>query len=348
MILPIQTKNPYEVVIEGGALSGVAKAVQGGPRTVCLVSDRTVYGLYGEVAEERLREEGHRAVRFIVEPGEESKSLETYGALLGHLAKEGLTRSDLLIALGGGVVGDLCGFAAATYLRGISFVQAPTTLLSMVDASVGGKTAVNIEAGKNLVGAFWQPSKVLIDVDTLKTLPKQQFLSGMAEVVKTAVIGGGELYGMLSSGRFQMEELIARCIEVKASLVKGDERDKGKRQILNLGHSFGHAIEKLSGYQMPHGLAVSAGLAMIARAAFHLGVCDGQSAGATLRLLKQYDLPMDAQYSAEQIAEAALMDKKRGGDTITLIMPRGIGDCILYPVPVRDLPKIALLGRKGI
>ena len=276
----------------------------------------------------------------------EKERKEVYYMSMEFLASEHLTRTDCVAALGGGVTGDMAGFAAAVYLRGIRYVQLPTTLLAAVDSSVGGKTAVDLTAGKNLAGAFCQPAAVICDTDCLKTLPPDVFADGAAEAVKTGVLSDEALFALFEDGTLTADpgEVIARCVAYKAGVVERDEKEQGERKLLNLGHTVGHAIEKCSGYVIPHGHAVAAGLAVIARAAEALGWTEESLAARITACLSKNGLPTGTDYSAEALAEAALSDKKRAGGDITLVVPRKIGHCELRKVPVADLLPIIRAG----
>jgi len=248
-----------------------------------------------------------------------------------------------MVALGGGVVGDMAGFAAATYLRGINVAQIPTTLLAMVDSSVGGKTGVDLRAGKNLVGAFHQPIGVLCDPNVLATLPAKIFADGAAEAIKYGVLCDENLFETLATGSYlcQLEDIIERCVSIKADVCEGDECDRGKRQLLNLGHTLGHAIERCSEYSMPHGHAVAVGIVYAMRIAIHLGLCATDCEPRLIKALRNNNLPVEANYPMETLACIARNDKKRAGDTLTFVLPRGIGHCELCPVPVERLPELA-------
>jgi 3-dehydroquinate synthase len=273
---------------------------------------------------------------FVFPHGEQSKSIETLASLLDFLAEHKVARSDTIAALGGGVVGDLTGFAASCYMRGIKFVQIPTTLLAMVDSSVGGKTGINLPTGKNLAGAFYQPEAVICDIDTLDTLPPDCFLDGCAEVIKYGILADRELF--YTPIRENQEDVIARCVEIKRDIVNEDEFEAGRRKLLNFGHTIGHAIEKLSGYTMAHGHAVAAGMAIIARAS---GCCDALE---ITNMLERYGLPTSTAYGAEELAQACLSDKKRAGDYITMVFPERIGLCVLKNIPVGELESLIQRG----
>ena len=276
---------------------------------------------------------------FVLQAGEENKNFQSLYAILEKMTGAGLHRTSRLFAVGGGVVGDIGGLAAALYMRGISCVQIPTTLLSQVDSSVGGKTAVDLSAGKNLAGAFHQPTLVLCDYTTLGTLTPEVFSDGCAEVIKYGVINDRPFFELLKSGvRSQIEEVIAVCVNNKAKIVEEDEFDKGTRQLLNLGHTVGHAIEICSNLTVSHGSAVAMGMVIVTRLAHRLGLCPAEELEELIALLKQEGLPTDCPYSAEELCEIATADKKRSGETLTLIIPYGIGNSRLYAVPVDQLP----------
>ena len=253
-----------------------------------------------------------------------------------------------MAALGGGVTGDMAGFAAASYLRGIRYVQLPTTLLSAVDSSVGGKTAIDLAAGKNLAGAFLQPAAVLCDTDCLRSLPAAVFADGAAEAIKTGVLSGETLFSLFEDGTLTdaPAEVIARCVRYKAGVVERDEKEQGERRKLNLGHTVGHAIEKCSGYAVPHGHAVAAGLAIMARASERLGWAEAGASARITACLKRNGLPTDTDYSAEALAAAALADKKRSGESITVVVPKTIGGCELKKIPVAELLPVIAAGRE--
>ena len=281
---------------------------------------------------------GFETVEFIIPHGEASKSTQRLVRLVEFMAENRLTRTDALVALGGGVVGDLGGFAAAVYLRGIPFIQMPTTLLAAVDSSVGGKTAVDLVAGKNLMGAFYQPSLVLCDYSTLDTLPAEIFADGCAEVIKYGVINDREFFNTLKEGiRENIENVIASCVQNKANIVENDEFDLGKRQLLNLGHTVGHAIEVCSDLEISHGSAVAIGMVIVMRGACKMGLCSYSELDELVALLRAENLPTDCTYSAEELFSVATADKKRAGDKISLVLPYAIGDSRLYKIDVDRL-----------
>jgi 3-dehydroquinate synthase len=345
----VKASRHYTVQIGEGMLdaAGVLLREKTDARTVCIVSGVRVDALYGDRLGRALEAAGFRALRFVHPSGEEHKNLETYGKLLGFLAGHGLSRSDLLVSLGGGVTGDLTGFAAATYMRGLDYVQIPTSLLAMVDSSVGGKTAVDLPEGKNLAGCFWQPLAVLCDPALLRTLPEEELRCGAAEVVKTAVLRDEALFRALEQGGLaaaSTADTIARCVSIKRDLVEEDEFDRGSRKLLNLGHSFGHALELCSGYALRHGQAVAAGMSMIARASAEKGICSRETAEKLRALLEKLGLPTETEIPAHALLAALLRDKKRSGDAMDLVLPEAIGRCRVERVPVSALENWLRLG----
>ena len=330
----VNASRDYDIHIGPGLLSEAGERIKPFcPGAVCaVVTDDIVDALYARALEKSLRKSGLRCVKFVFSNGESGKNAENYINLLNFLAENRLTRADCVVALGGGVPGDLAGFAAATYLRGVAFVQIPTTLLAAVDSSVGGKTAIDLAGGKNLAGAFYQPSLVLCDTDTLATLPDVQFRAGCAEVIKYAMLFSESMFNdlMACGPAFRREAVIARCVSLKRDIVAEDEFDRGSRQLLNLGHTVGHAIEKLSGYTVPHGQAVAIGMSVITRAAAAEGLCSPDCADAMDDILGRFDLPNACPYEADALAAAMTADKKRHGDAITLVIPRDVGQCVLY------------------
>ena len=336
----VNASKSYEVIIGDGLLDSLGEYASSavGKCRLCIVTDDKVDSLYSERAERSLKCSGYETAKFVIKNGEASKNTASLVALLEFLAENRFTRSDCIVALGGGVVGDLAGFAAGVYLRGIRFIQVPTTLLAAVDSSVGGKTAVDLEAGKNLAGVFHQPSLVLCDIRTLDTLEEEIFSDGCAEVIKYAIINDRPMFERLKGGiRSDLERVIAECVAHKADIVEKDEFDRGCRQLLNLGHTVGHAIELCSGLQISHGSAVAIGTVIITRASVALGYTSESELFEVISLIKSAGLPTECPYGAEELYRAATADKKREGDTITLIVPYGIGNCKPYKLPVSEL-----------
>lgn len=336
----IHASQPYQVHIGSGLLDQVGERTRTlwtGP-AAAVVSDSHVAPLYLDRCTASLEAAGFRVHRFVFPAGESSKNGDTYLKLLESLAEHHITRADGLVALGGGVVGDLTGFAAATFLRGIAFLQLPTTLLAAVDASVGGKTAIDLKNGKNLAGAFYQPKAVLCDPDLLDTLPPPDFADGCAEVIKYGMIGDPALLDILEApGPLDVETVIARCVAQKGRLVEADEFDTGARQLLNLGHTIGHGIEACSGYAVSHGQAVAIGMVLITRAAMAHGLCPAEVLPRLQALLEKYRLPQTTAYSAQELYLKTLSDKKRSGDKLSLVVPTAWGESRLHSIPVKDL-----------
>lgn len=349
--ITVNASVAYDIVIGDNLLSRCGAYCQkalGKACSLCIVSDDNVSPLYLNTVKDSLEAEGFSVCTFVFPHGEESKSMETLGELLEFLAEHRLTRSDALVALGGGVVGDLTGFASAVYLRGIRFVQIPTTLLSAVDSSVGGKTGVDLKAGKNLAGAFHQPSLVICDHTTLDTLSPAIFADGCAEVIKYGAINDRAFFDQLKKGvRGQIEDVIAACVINKSHIVESDEFDRGTRQLLNLGHTVGHAIETCSHLQISHGSAVAIGMVIVTRAAVAMGLCPEADLAELIALLQQEGLPVACEYTAQELSAVASADKKRTGDTITLVVPYGIGKSRLMKIPMAELLDFIAKGLVG-
>lgn len=335
----IKTSTEYDVLIGRGLLAQLgtlAKTVSRGDLAM-LVTDDNVHALYAAQALASLQAAGFRTEVFSFAPAETSKTAQTWLSLMERLAEFGMTRSGFLVALGGGTVSDLAGFAAATYLRGIDYINVPTTLLAMTDASVGGKTGIDLPQGKNLVGAFRQPRLVICDPDTLDTLPAGVLADGFAEVIKYGMIGDAELLTQLKAPFApQAEKVICRCVSQKRTLVEQDERDDGIRRLLNFGHTIGHAIETVSEYRISHGKAVAIGMAAMTRLAEHTGDCADGVFWELYDLLSQYGLPTELPYDAQTLWQAAFADKKRQDDTLALVVPMRRGQCTVRKVTMED------------
>lgn len=347
-VVSVNASENYQVLIGEDLLSKLgtyAAAIQHGCKAA-IVSDTNVWPLYSSVVTESLQQAGIEPVSFVIHAGEASKNANTYLEILNFLAQNHITRSDLIIALGGGVVGDITGFAAATYLRGIAYIQIPTSLLAMVDSSVGGKTAIDLPAGKNLVGAFKQPKLVLCDVNVLNTLPVEWFLDGCAEVIKYGMLYDSNLVqALLVSGpSFDREDVIAKCVSFKRDVVQEDEFDTGARQKLNFGHTIGHGIEARSNFTITHGKAVAAGMAIVTKAAAAQGLCREETYQTLIALLQRFNLPTETTFTADALYTSALSDKKRNGSTVNLIIPREIGRCDMIPTPVSELESFIKAG----
>ena len=340
----VKASVEYAILIGRGILGQlgeeVKKRIQ--PCKAAIITDTTVEKLYAEKTELSLREAGFTTCRFVYPAGEQSKHIGTLSDILEFLAEEEMTRQDIIIALGGGVCGDMAGFAAAVYQRGIRFVQVPTTFLAAVDSSVGGKTAIDLKAGKNMAGAFYQPHLVLCDVDMLDTLPEEVFADGIAETLKYGIIGDVELFEKTATGTFRndLEEIIETCVKMKRDIVMEDEFDTGVRQLLNLGHTLGHAIEKKSGFTISHGHAVAIGLHLIAKVAEEKGMAEEGLSEMIRMALENNNLPVSIDYKAEEITEGVLKDKKRRGGEISFVFPTEIGYCEIVKIPVAEVTEL--------
>lgn len=347
--ITVEASKKYDVIVGHGLLNEAGERIRSllpKAQRAAVISDDNVAPLYLERVTKSLEKAGFEVLSFVFPHGEPSKNGETYLQILNFMAAGQITRSDLAVALGGGVVGDITGFAAATFLRGISYVQLPTSLLAMVDSSVGGKTAIDLKEGKNLAGAFCQPEVVLCDLETLDTLSPEFFIDGSAEVIKYGVLEDQQLFSHLMERGldFEKEYVISRCVEIKRDYVTEDEFDIGVRRKLNLGHTVGHAIEKCSAYGISHGRGVAIGLAIIARACAQKGLCSALCRDDIIAGLKALKLPTETEYSSSQLLQPMLSDKKRTGSTVSLIIPKAIADCDIYPLPVEELENFVKSG----
>lgn len=341
----INASTGYDVTVGAGASEHAAGFICGAlcrAKKVAVVTDSNVDALHSGPVMAQLAAAGLQVEKFTFPAGESSKNLSTYASLIDFLAAKRFDRSGIALALGGGVTGDLTGFAAATYKRGIDFVQMPTSLLAMVDSSVGGKTGVDISAGKNLVGAFHQPRAVFCDLRFLDTLPDAWRMDGMGEVLKYAILGDASLFDLLERDPLAPigEREIAACIGMKRDIVEVDEKESGARKLLNLGHTFAHAIELLSGYGVSHGRAVATGLAMASRAAAKCGVLPSSECGRIEALVAAMGYDAHVNFASGDIAEAILGDKKVEGDSIDIVLPRKIGSCVVRRTPLSEIGKV--------
>ena len=342
-------ERSYPIIIEEGLLAriGADLGKKNLAKRYVIVSDDHVASLFGEMLQNSMAEAGLVADLITFPRGEASKHLGTVADLASKLAKLGVGRKDALIALGGGVTGDITGFLASSYMRGIPFVQVPTTLLAQVDSSVGGKTGVDIPEGKNLVGAFYQPRCVYIDSHVLTTLPAAELLNGLAEIIKYGVIWDADFFDFLAERkeailaleRSVVEEMIARCCSIKAEVVAADERESDLRRILNYGHTLGHAVEAASGYSLDHGLAVAIGMVAVNELAVGKGMLSGEIAGQIREVISSYGLPVEipAGYDSEQVKGYLKTDKKTVGGRPFFVLPERIGKVINTDDVAEDL-----------
>jgi len=339
--ITVKASQNYDVLIGSNIPKDAGKYASGvlRSRRTMIISDDMVFPLYGAALKKSLENYGFKVAEFIFPHGEKSKCHDTLLQVYAALAENNITRSDSIFALGGGVTGDLAGFAAASFLRGIDYVQVPTSLLAQIDSSVGGKTAVDIPAGKNLVGAFKQPRLVIADTDTLSTLSDDFFIDGMGEAVKYGMIRSEELFDMISSGHIKdhIEEMIVRCVDIKREVVENDEFDKGLRMILNFGHTLGHSIEKTQNFSgLSHGKAVAVGMYLITVAAEKHGIITGNISGRLKECLQTNGLPFSVDIPAETLFSNSVNDKKRFSDDINIIICKTIGKADIVKMPVNE------------
>ena len=355
-LIQVNTGRPYAVHVGAGCLEQVGALVREacGGEKAAIMTDSNVGPLYASRVEESLAAAGYATCTFTFPAGEASKRAGTYLDMLEFLCAHEFGRKDVVVALGGGVTGDVAGFAAATYMRGIHLAQVPTSLLAMVDSSVGGKTAIDLSGGKNLAGAFWQPDVVLADVMCLSTLPDPQFQDGCAEVVKHCVLADPDLFAELEDEPLtpaalvmdarRVAGIIARNVRIKRDVVQADEREQGARKLLNLGHSIGHAVEAAEDYTLGHGNCVSIGLAAISRASAERGWLAASDARRIRRLLERHGLATSTSRTVDELMAQALHDKKRQGATIDLVIPHAIGSCSVRTTSMSEFRELMELG----
>lgn len=336
----------YDIYIGAGLLNRVGEFVRGmGFARATVVTDQTVHALYGARMAAVLDRAGLKHMEIVLPPGEETKCADQLHRVYERLAEYGMNRGDLIIAFGGGVIGDLAGFAASTYMRGTGFMQVPTTLLAQVDSSVGGKVAINMPAAKNMIGSFFQPDMVLADIELLQSLPSRQFSAGMAEVIKYAAIADETLVEELLSSSPDMEKIICRSLEIKSDYVQEDPLDKGRRMELNFGHTLGHAVEVLSGFKLLHGEAVAVGMAAMAKLGENMKVTEQGTYERICRLIDAYHLPRNYRdFAPEELVRIAGHDKKSESDGVSVIMLERMGKAVIRhisrPMLAIELEKI--------
>lgn len=340
--LTVKTGKIYDILIKRGIISGCGELIcpLAKGNKAMIISDSNVYPIYGDTVKTSLKNSGFDVYFHIFTAGEQSKNLDSIAKMYNSLAENNFSRYDIIIALGGGVTGDMAGFAAATYMRGIDFVQIPTSLLAQVDSSVGGKTGVDIKQGKNLVGAFWQPLAVIIDPNTLNTLTPEFFADGMAEVIKYGCIKSTALFDKLEKENAIdiIEDIIFDCVSIKSKVVENDERESGERMLLNFGHTLGHSIEKAYNYTgITHGQAVGIGMMMITKASEKHGISVPGSAQQIEKLLQKYNLPILDKTPVRTITDGAFSDKKSSGDSINVVLLKKIGDSFIKKLKKNEL-----------
>ncbi len=336
-------KKPYDILIGKDILNIIPDKIKEitKAKTVVIITDDIVDGLYSQKVLKILQNAGFNTLKFVFPHGENHKTMATVCEILEFMAGNNVTRSDLIIALGGGIVGDVSGYVASSYLRGIDYFQIPTTFLASIDSSVGGKTGVNLKSGKNLAGAFYQPRLVVCDTITFNTLSKENFKEGMAEAIKYGVICDKELFDLLITNEgWDIESVIERCVSIKAKIVAEDEFDTGKRQLLNFGHTIGHAIEKTTDFKISHGIAVGIGMAMISKISDSLGWSKEETHSQIIKCLKSNNIPTNTDVKTEELLSVILKDKKINADTINLIIPKKIGNCVIKTINVSKLKEV--------
>lgn len=312
---------------------------------VAIISDTNVYNLYFDRCRQNLMAAGFQVIGHSFHAGEKNKNMDTYMDILEFLASMRFSRSDSIIALGGGVTGDVAGFAAATYMRGIKLFQVPTSLLAMVDSSIGGKTGINLKMGKNLAGAFYLPEMVLCDVDFLRTLPYRELHNGHAELIKMGIIAGGDFFYEASTDiehkdETELSSLVYRSAELKKQISQDDFLDLGKRHVLNLGHTVGHAIEKLSGYRINHGAAVAKGISVITDISELLNYCSAETKIKIKRTLQNCKFDLNIGFTSKEILDVVKNDKKVKDDQISIVLIKGIGDCDVIDISIKEFNKV--------
>jgi 3-dehydroquinate synthase len=347
----VHASKTYEVLIASGIIGSAGEHAQKvvGIGKAAIITDDIVDKLYAEKLSESLEKSGFTVMKKVFPNGETVKTPENAFEIVNFLAENKFTRSDTVFALGGGTIGDLAGFAASVFLRGIRLVQLPTTLLAAVDSSVGGKTAVNLKAGKNLAGSFYQPDLVLCDTGTLSSLPDKIFNDGCAEVIKYGVIASSTLFEKLKKGiKNNLEDIIAECVRIKSDIVAVDEHDRGLRQLLNFGHTAAHAIERGTNFAVSHGEAVAIGMVIASNYAWQTGFCDKTVYDVVKSLVGMYHLPTTTDLTADELLTSALSDKKREGATISLVLPEYIGKAVTKKVNLDGLAEFLKIGTSGI
>lgn len=354
-VVPVcTTSKSYDVHVGCGILAEVGPLVRAaaGGSVAAIISDSNVAPLYAAQVQESLETAGYRTCTITFAAGEMHKRFSTLEDLLESLAEAELSRDDVVVALGGGVTGDMAGLAAAMYLRGIKVAQVPTSLLAMVDSSVGGKTAVDLRAGKNLAGAFFQPSVVVADVECLHSLSHDLLTDSCGEVIKHGVLADEVLFDELCASPIngpaysdeELARIVARNVEIKRDVVNADEQERGLRQTLNLGHTLGHAIEAASDYALGHGSSVAAGLCCVARATQKLGWTEPGTAERIEAACHAHGLPIDTPVPHDTIMRFATHDKKRHGQTVNLVVPQRIGSVAVRKVTLDELAEVVRLG----
>ena len=350
------TSDSYHIYVGHHLLAQAGKLIRShtSGSKILLVTHPDLNKLYGTELLTSLESTGYSVTTATVSTGEHAKSFDSYQKLVSILAEHRFTREDIVVGLGGGVIGDLAGFVAATYMRGCALVHIPTSLLAMIDSSIGGKTAIDLPFGKNLVGVFYNPRAVIVDLELLNSIPTPLLQDSCGELIKYGVLSGHELFNKISLARnpmqvidvSQRQELIQACIEIKKSVVEADFKEAGSRKLLNLGHTLGHAIETLSNFELGHGSCVATGTAMMAKACFKLGLCSYEDAKSIAELTQSYELPTSTSFTVEELYSAALHDKKSHADSIDVALIYGIGDVRIERKSFAELKQLIELAKE--
>lgn len=331
--LRVKSENPYEITITRDLKIDEYINSKYEKRKILFITDENLASIYS----------GYKNFQhYIINAGESAKDISVYYDIMNFLSEKNFHRDSLLVAFGGGVVGDITGFVASTYLRGVPFVQVPTSLLAMVDSSVGGKTGINTEYGKNLIGSFYNPVEVLIDTKFLDSLPEDEFTSGLAEVIKTAMIGDRSFVENLLGEKLETEpeSIIEQSLKIKIDVVEGDLKENNLRRILNFGHTIGHGIERLSDYKIRHGEGVAMGMAMISKSFYKKGLSPKKTLDTLMALLEKYSLPASYDTDEKPLFNAILTDKKSEEDHINLVYLEDIGRAKIYKADMEELKEI--------
>lgn len=350
------TSDSYQIYVGHHVLAQAGKLIRShtSGSKILLVTHPDLNKLYGSELLTSLESAGYSVTTVTVSTGEHAKSFESYQQLVSILAEHRFTREDIVVALGGGVIGDLAGFVAATYMRGCALVHIPTSLLAMIDSSIGGKNAIDLPFGKNLVGAFYNPRAVIVDLELLNSIPAPLLQDSCGELIKYGVLSGHKLFNKISLARnpmqvidvSQRQELIQACIEIKKSIVEADFKEAGSRKLLNLGHTLGHAIETLSNFELGHGSCVAAGTAMMAKACSKLGLCSVGDVKSIAMLTQSYELPTSTSFEVEELYSAAQHDKKSHADSIDVALIYGIGDVRIERKSFAELKQLIELAKE--
>lgn len=351
------TTDLYQIYVGHNLLKQAGKLIRSSTSgsKILIVTHPNLQNLYGAELLGSLETAGYSVTTALIPSGEHSKSFDSYQKLINTLAKNRFTREDIVVAFGGGVISDLAGFVAATYMRGCALIHIPTSLLAMIDSSIGGKTAIDLPFGKNLVGAFYNPKAVIVDLELLNSIPAPLLQDSCGELIKYSVLSGSNLFNKIILARNPMQvidasyrqELIQACVEIKKSIVEVDFKEAGSRKLLNLGHTLGHAIETLSNFELGHGSCVAAGTNMMAKACSKLGLCSCKDAEKIAQLTQSYNLPTSTSFTVEELYSTALHDKKSHTDSIDVALIYGIGDVRIERKSFAELKQLIELAKES-